>query len=161
MKLYEINKALTEIIESANPETGEIDEQALNMLVIAKEEKQKNIVMFCNQLGSDSEAIEKEIERLENMKKRTANLQKWLMGYLKSSMETDGVTELDFVTFKAKIKKNPPKVEVESDYIKLPEKFWVTKVSRELNKKAIKEAIENGVKVQGAKLIQDTRIEIK
>lgn len=161
MKLYEINKAMTELIESADLETGEIDEQAFNALTLAKEEKQKNIVIFCNHLSSDSDAIEKEIERLANMKKRTENAKKWLMQYLKKSMEMDGVTELDFSTFKAKIKKNPPKVELEKDYTTIPARFWKTKTLQELDKKALKEALENGEDIQGAKIIQNTRIEIE
>ncbi len=161
MKLYEINREMTQLIESADVTTGEIDSQAFEALAIAKEEKQKNIVLFVNHLSSDSDAIDKEIERLSTMKKRTESTKGWLLNYLKQSMELDGVDELDFVTFKAKIKKNPPRLEVGNELI--DEKFWKVKVveTKTLDKEAIKEAIKNGESVPGCSIVQGTRLEIK
>lgn len=160
MKLYELNKAIADLLEQANPETGEIDETAFTALSIAKEEKQKNIILFVNHLSSDSEAIEKEIERLEDMKRKTENAKKWLTEYLKRSMEQDSVSELDFTTFKAKIKKNPPKLALE-DPAKIPDKFWKLVSKQELDKEAVKEAIKQGEEIKGAKIVQTTRLEIK
>lgn len=160
MKLYEINQAITQLVESANPETGEVDVQAFEDLALAKEEKQKNIVMFCNHLESDQEAIEKEIDRLTTMKKRAESGKRWLMGYLKNSMEQDNITELDFVTFKAKIKKNPPKVVIH-DETKLYARFGEAKTVMSIKKDELKEALKTGEHVDGAVLVQDTRLEIK
>ncbi len=161
MKLYEINREMTQLIESADATTGEIDSQAFDALALAKEVKQKNIVLFVNHLSSDSDAIEKEIERLSTMKKRTESSKEWLLNYLKQSMEFDGVDELDFVTFKAKIKKNPPRLEVGNELI--DEKFYKTKVveTKTLDKEAVKEAIKNGESVPGCSIVQGTRLEIK
>lgn len=160
MKLYEINKEMTQLIESADPTTGEVDAVAFEALALAKGEKQKNIVLFVNHLDSDNEAIEKEIERLKVMRARSENAKKWLLNYLKESMEFDGVTELDFVTFKAKIKKNPPRLDV-GESVNIPEKFWKVKTTKELDKDAIKEAIKSGEEVKGCSIAQGTRLEIK
>lgn len=160
MKLYEINRAMTQIIESANPETGEIDEQAFNALALAKEDKQKNIVIFINQLDNDNEVIKKEIERLEGMKKRTESAKEWLTGYLKKSMEADGINELNFTTFKAKIQKNPPKVIIHNEE-KLYERFGKMETIVKIDKQALKEALKNNEEIEGAELLQETRLVIK
>lgn len=161
MKLYELNREMTQLLESADPVTGEVDAKAFDSLSLAKEEKQKNVIMFVHHLSGDQEAIEKEIERLENMRKQTENAKNGLLNYLKYSMELDGVTELDFVTFKARIKKNPPKLELDKDCTAIPDKFWKITSTQTLDKKAVKEAIENGEEVPGCKLVQDTRLELK
>lgn len=160
MQLYKINQEIMKLVTEANPETGEIDLTAFTALSIAKEEKQKNIIYVCNHLDSDTQAIEDEIERLKTMKAKTENAKNALLRYLKDSMDMDGITELDFTIFKAKIKKNPPRLEIK-DETNVPVKFWKEKIVKSVDKDAIKEALKSGEEIAGCYLFQGTRLEIK
>jgi hypothetical protein len=62
--------------------------------------------------------------------------------------------------FKIKIKKNPPKVMIKKDE-KIDEKYITKKIDSKINLGLIKRDLENGVKLDYATLVQDSRIEIK
>ena len=69
MNLYEINQAVLETIEKADPITGEIDLMAFEKLQIEKQEKQANIAKFILHLENDEAVLDKELERLKSSKK--------------------------------------------------------------------------------------------
>ena len=62
--------------------------------------------------------------------------------------------------FDLSIKKNPPKVVIEDEEM-IPQSFIDVQTVEKVNLKTIKEELKKGEAVQGARLIQETRLDIK
>ena len=75
-------------------------------------------------------------------------------------MEATETTEIDGITLKLKIKNNPPSVEI-VDEKAVPEKYKKSKTVVTIDKAAIKADWKEGVGVDGAKINQGTRLDIK
>lgn len=158
MNLYEINSQLQQVISQAD-ENGEINAALFDQLQMEKSEKQLNIVKFIKHLDNDVDILNKELERIKALKDQAAKRQEWLKGYLMASMEIDGINELDFTTFKAKIKKNPPQVVIDAEE-QVPEEYITTKEVKTISKTAIKVALQSGKEVKGCRLEQGERLSI-
>jgi len=106
--------------------------------------------------------IEHEIERLQTLremrKRRADRLQNALMRYMQHSEITEIVTDL----WTLKLRKNPPAVEV-ADEALVPDEYRVTKVVEKvtIDRKAIADALKNGLPVEGCALITRSRLEVK
>lgn len=156
--LYQINAEIQALLASAD-ENGEINAEMFDQLQIAKQDKQLNIIKFIKHLENDEALIKQETERLTTLKSQATKRKEWLTKYLADSMKIDGVTELDFTTFKAKFKKNPPKLVIVEGTL-LPEKFTITKVDIQPAKDKIKEALKAGEEVKGCHIEQTERLSI-
>ena len=110
------------------------------------------------------DAIDGEIARLQALKTRRDNLAKNLREYLKSNMERAGIEKIECPMFQISIAKNPPAVEI-TDQNSLPAEYWRTPEPKPPvpapDKAAIKKALQDGIEVMGAKLVQNTRLVIK
>lgn len=109
-------------------------------------------------------AIDAEITRLQALKAQRDRVAQGLRDYLKVNMERAGIEKIDCPMFSISIRKNPPAVEVD-DTSALPAAFWRTPEPKPPvaapDKAAIKAALSKGDAVPGARLVQNTRIEIK
>lgn len=109
-------------------------------------------------------AIDAEITRLQALKAQRDRVAQGLRDYLKVNMERAGIEKIDCPMFSISIRKNPPAVEVD-DTSALPAAFWRTPEPNppvaSPDKAAIKAALSKGETVPGARLVQNTRIEIK
>jgi len=160
MQLYKIDAALMNLVENADPVTGEIDGEALASLTLAKEEKQLHVAQFIRHLDNELEVIDKEISRLQSMKKTSEARQEWLRNYLKKFMDIDGRTELNFTTFKAKIKENPGAVVIDDEDL-IPEEYKSSKTVVSISKATLKIPLTAGESIPGCHLEKTTRLEIK
>lgn len=83
---------------------------------------------------------------------------------LLASMNATGDTQLVGLQFEAKIRKNPPSVEV-LDAAALPPHYWRTTEPKPPviapDKAAIKDALQAGTEVPGARLVQGLKLVIK
>lgn len=159
MNIYQINQSLVALTESL-PDTGELTDEALaqlEQLELAKEEKQKNIILYAKNLALSEEAIENERNHLLAMKKRQTAKKEALMRLLEYSMGTDLV--VDFQTCGAKFKKNPPKVTIQ-DENKVPAEFIVIKEVKSIDKTALKNELKAGKEIEGCELVQESRLTI-
>lgn len=109
-------------------------------------------------------AIDAEIARLANLKISRQKVADGLRAYLKDNMERAGIEKIECPLFKLSIKKNPPSVEI-IDQLSLPPEYWRTPEPKPPvpapDKTAIKAALQAGVDVMGAKLVQGTRLDVK
>lgn len=164
MKLYELTGEITHAIELYNSvETDErlIEvEQKLFALQIPFKEKCVSVAHHIINLESEAGQIDLEIARLVELKKRREKQSEWFRGYLKSAMEATNTLEVDAVTVKLKICKNPASVVVE-DETQVPKEYKREKTIVEINKNAIKESWANKVGVAGTKVVNTTRLQIK
>lgn len=160
MQLYKIDNQILQAISAANPETGEVDFSLLDQLEMTRVEKQHNVILYVKDVEMGLASIEDEIKRLRDMAAVADKKVEWLKQYLKSSMELMGEKEIKFGPHYAKIRNNPVSVNI-IDESAIPKEFTQQVISTKIDKTSIKEAIQAGVEVTGAELIQKTRLDIK
>jgi hypothetical protein len=85
---------------------------------------------------------------------------KRLDAYILSILDAQGVKRLDGDQYKIGWQQNPPRVEIVPEVFELSHadgRFVRTKIIREPDKKAVREAIEAGESVMGAALVEGSR----
>lgn len=153
MNLYEINE---QILQCCDSETGEIiDEEKLAELNLAFDEKVENIALWIKNLLADAEAIKMEKLKLAERQKAAENKAESLKKYLTAFM-CGG----KFKTARVQIgwrKSKQVQVQdiqkIDDDYLKYAEPT--------VDKTKIKKAIEAGVEIEGAELVEINNIQIR
>lgn len=163
MKLYQIADVYQIALQNlVDPETGEINEQALARLSEIStdlEEEAKNVAAFIGNLEAEAAAIR---EAELNMTERRRTLEKQATKareYLLSNMERTGINEITCPYFAIKLKRCPPSVDV-MNISKLPVQYFRQVI--EVDRIAIAKALKVGAEVPGARLVTDKlRLEIR
>jgi hypothetical protein len=150
--------ALSELPDDADAEQVH---QSLAALEGAITVKGQNIAAFVLNLEAEAEAIAAAAKKLKARADSTQRKADSLRGYLYTNMKVLDITEIraNDGTFKAKIVKNPPAVEitgpVPAEYERvIPEK-------REPDRAKLKEDLKEGVIIEGAHLVQGERLKIE
>lgn len=124
----------------------------------------REYVTMCLDLSADlsmsAEAIETEIERLQLLKAERKSRAQRLHDAVKGYMEMVGASEIVTDLYTVKVRRNPPKVEI-TDELVIHKEYKREVVEYKVDKKAIAEALKAGVVVDGARLIQTNRLEVK
>lgn len=152
MKLYEIEQAMMECVD---PETGEIiDEEMIEALNMAKEEKIENICLWIKNLQAEAIALKAEKDNFADRERVTKNKIESLKKYI--SHVLDGQK---FETTKVKVgfRKSTSLEILESAII--PDNFLITKT--EVDKAGLKKAVKDGLEVEGVFLSENRNISIK
>lgn len=157
MTLFEIDKAIREYIESSMNEDGEIlDFSGLDELQERRIKKVENIALYSKEMDRMAKALADEIDALVRRKKRYEKKGESIRRLL--NYATQGET---FETAKVKVSYfETKKVEV-LDADLLTEGFIRVKTTREPDKIAIKERINKGTEVPGARLVTERKVRIK
>ena len=158
MNLYEINEAIERAFEACiDPETGEIvgDTEALDDLVLARDEKVENIALWIKNLKAEAEAIRNEEKALADRRRAAENKAERLKSYLAYNLDGE-----KFKTPKVSISWRKSESVVVPDVFQLPDEYVKYK-DPEPNKQLIKEAIKKGFDVEGASLVENTNLIIK
>lgn len=159
LSLYTISEKFLELFNKDDLTEEEIQEQG-NELAIMLQNKAENIVGYNFTLESNKTALKQEIERLTNMYNAIDKQQEKLKKYVKSTMEKLDLPEINTTIGKIKIKKNPVSVDI-LDENSIDDKYYSIKTTKTISKTKIKEDLEKGIKVEGARLIQNTKIDFK
>lgn len=108
--------------------------------------------------GQIKDAEKQMAERRKAIESRAASLS----AYLLANMAHAGIQSVETPHFAIKVKTNPPSVEVYDEKL-LGAEFLRQKLppAPEPDKTAIKAALQKGIDVQGARLVQGSRVEIK
>lgn len=158
MKLYEIDNAILECIDM---ETGEIiDMDKLNDLQLERDTKIEGVACWIKDLKAEAEALKNEkmalAERQRVAENKAESLKKWIAYALQGEKFKTPKCSVSFRKSEA--------VEVTEEGLNnLMEehKDLLTFKSPEPNKKAIKEALNDGLSVAGVQLVQNTSTIIK
>ena len=125
--------------------------------------KAQNIEHVARSAEAHNLAIDAEIARLQALKAHRVKVAAGLRNYLLDNMQRVGIERIDCQLFQISIRKNPPSVDV-FDTINLPSEFMVVPepkpVSAQPDKAAIKKALQAGMEVTGARLVQGVRLNI-
>jgi hypothetical protein len=126
------------------------------------EDKAINVAKFIRNLETTAVAIKKAEAEMAKRRKSLETRVQWLEDYLKSSMEATGIRTIECPYFKLSIAKNPPSLDL-FDSQAVPDQYkHIETVTTELiDKAAIKAALSAGHTVQGARLVNGTRLVIK
>lgn len=153
------------LVESADEETGEVDidiSKALEKVQGAFEEKAIATATVYRALGKYSKDIDEEIKRLQALKQHTDDQQKKVERYLTEACERAGIESIRGIYANISFKTNPLKVVFDDESL-IPEEYITekVKVEKSISKTKIKEAIQKGIEVAGARLVQERKIQIK
>ena len=156
MKLYEI----TELQRAAEQEDdAEIKHDLKELIATEIKEKAQNIVMLIKNKEADIEAIDNEIKRLQQLKKRhiaqLENVKEYTI-YNLNKMEQNSVN-----TTLGQIRISTSTSVLIENIEQLPSKFLTVKQTLVPDKTAIKKAIKEGNEVPGAKVITNYSLQIK
>lgn len=138
-------------------ETGEIiDPEALDNLLMQKDEKIENIACWIKNLLSDADAIKAEkdalAEREARLRKKADSLQKYLSDALHGQKFSTARCDVSF--------RKSETVKVENVNL-IPAELLRVKTTVEADKTAIKAAIKEGREISGCKLIENFNIQIR
>lgn len=152
--LYEINQAIMACVDS---ETGEIiDQEALDALMIYKDDKIEGIALWIKNLTSDALAFKAEKEAFATRQKAAERKAESLKKYLAYVLDGQKFhTNRCAVSFR-----KSEKVEI-LDELVIPDQFVRERTSREPDRAAIKEAIKAGLEVNGCQLVESFCTQIK
>ena len=158
MKLYEIDNAILECIDM---ETGEvIDAEKLDALNMERDAKIENVVLWIKDLKAEAEAIKTEklalAERQKVAENKVESLKKWVAYALGGQKFSTAKCAVSF--------RNTESVEVTEEGLEALMKDHdelLTYKAPEPNKKAIKDAIKDGLNVAGVQLVQNVSTIIK
>ena len=158
MKLYEIDNAILDCIDL---ETGEvIDTERLDALNMERDAKVENVACWIKDLRAENEAIKSEKQKLDSRRKVNDNKIESLMGWLNYALNgTKFKTGKCAISFRTR-----ESVEVTEEGLEALMKEHdelLTYKSPEPNKKAIKDAIKDGLSVAGVQLVQNVSTIIK
>lgn len=153
MKLYEINE---KIVSCVDVETGEIiDEQMLQELEVAFDEKVENIALWIKNLTAEAKAIKEEKDNLAARQKACENKAESLKNYLALALAGE-----KFKTPKVSISfRKSESVQVD-DMSKLDDDY-LKYAAPTVDKTKVKQALKAGVNLQGVQLVTNQNIQIK
>lgn len=157
MKLYEIDEQIEQLI---NPETGEIEDfEAFQNLQMEREQKIENIALWIKNLDAEASAINAEKQKLDERETVLKNKAKRLKNYLLNILDGD-----KFTTARVAISyRKSSAINVSNKFLewaKVNAKQFV-KAKYDVDKTAIKDALNSGQAVEGAELVYKQNIQIK
>jgi len=160
MNLYQINQVIQNYLDQADHESGEIDGEifeAIGRLEIEQSEKVLSLGTWIKNLTAESDAIANEIKQLQTRKKALENKADGVRDYLAST-----ISGKQFRNAQCVIGWRASKSVEILDAERLPEDLVKIKIEKAPDKKAIKEAIESGLDLDGvARIVENLNIQIK
>lgn len=123
--------------------------------------KAQNVAACILNLNLEVDSIKTVEKRIKDKRLALSKRIDWLKNYLKSNMERCGISEIkaNDGSFTVKLTKGRPSVVIEDESKFLDDSPYV-KWERSISKTAIKEALDKGELVEGAKLEQSPSLRI-
>ncbi len=171
MNLFDINESILNVMENLencgdNLEFKQVLEDALGQLEIEEEKKVDSIAGYIKQLKIEADSIKEEAKKLQERAKAKEKKMEDLKSYIKNYLIYNGVKKFETTKNVISIKKNPAKVEVSDDFMAIHsgvEDFIKVEEIKKctLDKKMLLTRLKNGDTIEGARIIQEERIDIK
>lgn len=124
--------------------------------------KATNVAMYQQNLQSFADAVSEAAKKMQARAKRLQAKADDVRHYLQSCMEAAQITKIESPELSLVIKKNPPTLVIAEDAT-IPDEFMVTPppVAPYPDKVAIKRALNEGKNIDGCRLEQGQRLEIR
>ena len=162
MNLYELQQEQLELNALLEENGGELTPEIEERLMIHDCDVQQKMESYCKAIKcyeNDIAAFKSEIERLKARKESAEKAIERMKDAMTNAMETFGLKKLEAGTFKIGTRKSQSVEILDEDAIS--SEYKREKITYSVDKVAIKNAIESGVEVEGAKLNENTNITIK
>lgn len=163
MKLYEISENYQRALETLfDPETGEINETSLALLDKSAgdfQTKGLSVVHYIRNMETSLDAIDREVKRLDKIKKRIEKESEWLRSYLLNNMTANGIKEIScpYLTIKTRI--NGESLDVQNEKM-IPQKYFDERTVYKLDRIRLKKDLQKGEQVMGAGLKRTVSLKI-
>ena len=163
MTLYEIDKNIEALVNTVDPDTGEIivDNEALDALLMERDAKIENIACYIKNLVVESKAIKDEEMALSARRKTTEKKAERLKDYLTYALQGE-----KFQTAKCAVSfRKSSAVEVDDCFVEWAQTSGNEDLLRyklpEVDKTAIKARLTSGEEIPCARFVQNMSIAIK
>jgi hypothetical protein len=143
-------------------ETEELTPELESMLIINQQELTQKSIDYAKVIRNkeaDSDAIEAEIKRLKAMKESNDRVIDRMKLAVKDAMLASGIDKIESSLFKLSLRRSEAVEVISID--QLHESLVTVKKTVSADKVKIKEAIKNGVPVEGAVLVENFNLNIK
>lgn len=167
--LYEINKAIDDLLESdiqrdeelIENATGNVVtmEEALDKLEIDQKTKFENLALYIKNITADAEAIRNEEKTLADRRRVLENQAERLKAYLTMNLQMAGFEKFETPRCKMSFRKSTS-VEIDEN-ANIPKDYVTIKVTETPNKKMITDAIKEGELIDGCRLVEKYNLQIK
>lgn len=154
--IFQINQEYLHIASTLEENGGEINEELENQLSINRENLENKAIGYCfvtKQLDSDIETIDKEIARLQAIKKSKVNTVSRLKETIKHAMLLHGIDSVKGDLISISFRKSPDSVIIENE--DLIQDAYKVEQPKKIDKKSISDALKKGIDVPGASLKTD------
>ncbi|MBU5669571.1 siphovirus Gp157 family protein [Peptoniphilus sp. MSJ-1] len=138
--------------------TDEELQQSLNNIEDEIEIKAENIAKVIKENNGYIDLLKEEEKRLADKRKAIENRQNYLKDYIETSMIATDKRKFKTNLFSFNIQKNPASVKWE-DETKIPVEF--IKTETKVMKKELKEAVQNGLEIEGVELVSTESLRIR
>lgn len=164
MKLYELNKAIEDMLDLMDKFSEENEglisntlEAELEALELAKEEKLKNCYKAYRIIEAQALSFDIEAQRLLTLKKRAEKKLEGLKNYVAACLEGESwschLGQFSFRTSET--------VEIECETEDLPARYRKVRVTVTPDKETLKKDIKEGTDVPGVYLMKHKRLQVK
>lgn len=165
MTLYELTHEFKTALAALNADEDippEAIRDTLDALKYPIEQKGRNVAAYLLNLEAEAHAVAHVEERIRVRRKILERRVAWLRDYLHCAMSECGISEIKALdgSFTAAIRQSPAAVIVD-DEAALP--LWAVDVvhTTRVHKEAIRQAIQAGADVPGARLVAGTHLVVK
>ena len=162
LSFYPVTKELADIFIALEDNGGEVTPEIEQALAINEENFASKSVDFGNAIlnfKAMAAAAKAEKERLAALQKFYENAQKRLTDALSNAMQVFGHDKVENATMRLSLRHSTA-TEVD-DIDQVPAEYKTTKVEVVADKTAIKKAIQDGIEVPGAHLVENVSLQIK
>lgn len=161
--LYKAAEELQDILNSLDPETGEIPESLDDARALVAQ-KAVNVVAYLKDTDSKADYLMAAAKELQDRAKKQKKRNEWLRQYLAFHMRQTGITHIkdESGMFEAKLEiERDQSVDV-FDTEQVPDEYMRTiPETQEPNKTLIASDLKLGIDVPGARIIKKDRLTIK
>ena len=165
MKLYEISRAMLDVIESGysvDEETGEIifDSADLNDLNAERDSKLEACALYFKNLQAEADAIKAERDRLDARLKAKQRMADRMKQYILTNMLALNDMAFETPTVDIRIRRNSF-VDVACEPDALPREYQRRKMTVTADKTALKRALQAGERIPGVMMAERESLTIK
>ena len=155
--LYEIDQEIMDFEFEIDEETGEIlNAKDLDNLEMEREQKIEGVALWYKNMLAEKEMVKKEKESFAEREKKLDKKIESVKGYLAYALQGE-----PFSTSKVQMSyRKSESVNIPDESI-IPRDYCTVTTVVKPDKKRIKEAIKNGVAVEGAQIVENRNIQIK
>lgn len=159
--LFNITEEQRQLVAEIEAMDGELTPEMEEKLVINKSELNHKAVAYNEVIttkNTQNDMIKAEIKRLQSWAKRNDKIVERLEENLLNAVKTFGEFEVGLTKFGTR---KSTSTEVDADMVNaLPKEYKTVKIVETPDKKAIKEALEKGIEIEGCRLSHNLNLKV-